>query len=367
MRRTSLIPVALGALALVGSALAPANAVEPETVVTGLPGVVLSVAVAPDGTVYATQNFASVINRVTPTGEAEPIFADEGARELGGLSVTGDAITFTATSQGGPKNAHVYTLTPAEGGGYDQTDLADTWAYEKKNNPDAKVTYGIAKLSKSCKQAIRKPVRRIALPYRGLKESHPYATLVDGGVTYVADAAANAIFAIEDGAVSTLAVLPPVKAKVTKQIRKGMGLPKCAQGKVFKGEAVPTDVELGPDGNLYVTTIGGILGENVPAGAIYKITPAGTVKKVVDGLMMPLGLAVSAEGDFWVSSFAPVGGGVLKNPDRFAVEEVIDVPFSGDVEIHGADLYVTRSGIADPQDGPFTGGVLKHPLVEAVG
>lgn len=366
MRRTPLIPAAIAAMALVGSAFAPAHASDPEQVVTGLPGGVLSVAVAEDGTVYASQNFAGVINKVAPGGDAEAIFADEGGREVGGLSVTGDVITFTATSQGGPLNARVYTLSPAEGGGLDQTEIANTWAYEKKHNPDGKVKYGIARLSKSCKRSIPKDMRGFVVSHKGIKESHPYATLVDGDVTYVADAAANAILAVEGGEISTVAVLPPVKVKVTKKFRKAMGLPKCTQGKTYKGESVPTDVELGPDGNLHVTTLGGGVGEMMPLGAIYEIAPNGKVSKHVDGLMMPVGLAVSAEHDMYVSTLGPEGG-VLKNPDRFSVEEFVAVPFSGDVEIHGSDFYVTSTGLGDAPEGPVTGGVLKHPLTELVG
>ncbi|HEY1116313.1 MAG TPA: ScyD/ScyE family protein [Acidimicrobiales bacterium] len=365
MRRTPLIPAALAAVALVGTTFAPAHASEPEPVVTGLPGGVLSLAVAEDGTVYASQNFAGVINQVAPgSGEATPIFADEGGREIGGLSLAGDVLTFTATSQGGPANAHVYSLTPAEGGGFDQTDLADTWAYEKANNPDGTTKYGIAGLGKKCVKQIPKEMRGFVVLHKGIKESHPYATTSDGDVTYVADAAANAILAIEGDGISTVAVLPPVKEKVTKQFRKGMGLPKCTQGKVFKGESVPTDVELGSDGNLYVTTLGGGLGEMMPVGALYKITPAGKVTQQTGGLMMPVGLAVSEGGDFWISTLGPEGG-VLKNPDAFSVEEFVPVPFSGDVDIHGDDFYVTSTGLGDPEAGPFTGGVLKHPLVEA--
>ena len=364
MRRTPLIPAALAAVALVGTTLAPAQASEPDPVVTGLPGGVLSLAVADDGTVYATQNFAGVINQVAPgSGEATPIFADEGGREIGGLSIAGDVLTFTATSQGGPANARVYTLTPAEGGGFDQDELANTWAYEKANNPDARTKYGIAGLSKKCVKQIPKEIRGLVKAYPGIKESHPYATTSAGAVTYVADAAANAVLAIEDGGVSTVAVLPPVKVKVTKQNRKGMGLPKCTQGKVYKGEPVPTDVELDGAGNLFVTTLGGAVGEMMPLGALHKITPAGKVSKVIDGLMMPVGLAVTEGGDFWISSLGPEGG-VLKNPDRFSVEEAITFPFSGDVDIHGEDLYFTSTGLGDAPDGPFTGGVVKHPLTE---
>ena len=367
MRRTPLITLAAAAaVSLLGTTLAPAHASEPDEVLGGLPGGVLSLAVAGDGTVYASQNFMGIINQVMPGGEPTQVYADEGGREIGGLSVDGDVLTFTATSQGGPANARVYTLTPDGAGGLDQEEIADTWAFEKADNPDGRTTYGIPGLSKSCKKDIPKEVRPFVTAYKGIKESHPYATTTAGGVTYVADAAGNAILAVEGGEVSTFAVLPPVKVKVTKQFRKGMGLPKCTQGKTYKGEPVPTDVEL-HDGDLYVTTIGGGLGEQMPLGTIYRISAAGKVSKVTGGLSMPVGLAISDAGDFWVSSLAEHAedGGVLKNPDAFSVEEFFPIAASGDVDIHDGDFYVARTGLFDPEEGPSTGAVLRHPLVEA--
>ena len=365
MRRTPLITVALAAAALAGTTLAPAHASVPEQIAGGLSGV-LTLAVADDGTVYASagegENNVGQLVRIAPGGEPEVIYSDEGAREVAGVSVVGDVVTFTTTSQGGPADARVYTYSPAEGGGFDQVELADTWAYEKANNPDGTTKYGIAGLSKKCVKTIPKEIRPFVKSYKGIKESHPYATATDGAVTYVADAAANAILAVEDGGVSTVAVLPPVKVKVTKQLRKGMGLPKCTQGKVYKGEPVPTDVELDADGNLMVSTLGGAIGEMMPLGSVYEITPAGKVTKVTDGLMMPVGLAVTDAGDLWVSSLGPEGG-LLKNPDRFSVEEFIPSPFTGDVDIHGEDLYFTSTGLP----APGSGGVSKHPLTEVEG
>ncbi len=166
MRRTPLIPVAVAAVSLLATAFAPAaHAAEPEVVVDGLVSA-LSVAVADDGTVYASQNFASLITKVAPGGEPEVIFADEGHREIGGLSVAGDVLTFTATSMGGPAQARVYTLTPDDEG-LAQTPIANTWAFEKAENPDGKTKYGVFGLSKSCKNGhaeghaqVRPPARR---------------------------------------------------------------------------------------------------------------------------------------------------------------------------------------------------------------
>ena len=354
MRRTPLIPAAVAAAALMSTAFAaPAQAADGEVVADGLISA-LSVAVAEDGTVYASQNFASMITEVAPGGEPEVIFADEGQREIGGLSVSGDTLTFTATAQGGPASAKVYTLGPSG-----QTEIANTWAYEKANNPDGGRKYGIQGLKTSCIKKIPKRDRAGVVAYKGIKESHPYATAISGGTTYVADAAANAIFAVDASGISTVAVLPAVKVKVSKQLRKGMGLPKCTQGKTFKGEPVPTDVEVGPDGNLYVTTLGGGLGEQMPVGAVYRVTPAGAVSEMAGDLMSPTGIAIGADGTSYISMLFP--SQVLAIPFGGAPSTFAELPFPGDVEVAGESVYVTRTGLTDPQEGPFTGAVLKYP------
>ena len=105
---------------------------------------------------------------------------------------------------------------------------------------------------------------------------------------YVADAGANAIWRVGyDGTVTTVAVLPPTAPiHVTAEIAAGLGLPACAAGHDYRFEPVPTDVELGPNGWLYVSSLPG--GPEDPSlgarGAVYKINPLdGTIKTVATG------------------------------------------------------------------------------------
>jgi hypothetical protein len=288
--------------------------------------------------------------------DPELIYADEGQREIGGLSYSGSALTFTATSQGGPANARVYTL---DGEG-NQTQIANTWAWEKTHNADGKQTYGITGLSKACTKRIPKKGREGVVPYKGIKESHPYATASAAETTYVADAAANAIWAISACGTRTVAVLPPVRAKVTKKIRKEFGLPRCTQGKTFKGEPVPTDVEVGPDGNLYVTTLGGALGESKPVGSVYQVVPAtGAVTRMAGGLMSPVGIAISPTGTTYISLLFP--GLVMQQPLGGDASVFAEVPFPGDVEVSGSDVYVTETDLTNDGSTPPAGAVLKFP------
>ena len=63
---------------------------------------------------------------------------------------------------------------------------------------------------------------------------------------------------------------------ITREAARQFGLPTCTIGKTYAFEAVPTDVELGPDGMLYVSVLPG--GPEDPSlgarGAIYRVSPA---------------------------------------------------------------------------------------------
>ncbi len=359
MRRFTLIPVALGAVSLIATALAPAaNAVDPDTVVDGLVSP-LSLAVGAGGTVYVSQNFASTLTAKAPGEDKTDLYADAAHREVGAVSVSGTTVTFATTAQGGPQDARLWTLAD---GSSTPTQVANLWNYERKHNPDGTRTYGILGLSKKCVRSIPKKHRQGIVAYKGIKESHPYASYVAGATTYVADAAANAIWSVDAAGVHTVATLPPVKAKVDKKLRKSFGLPKCTEGKTFKGEPVPTDVELGPDGNLYVTTLGGGLGESMPVGSVYQVAPTtGAVHKMAGGLMSPVGIAIEPTGTAYISLLFP--GLIMKQPLGGDPEVFAEVPFPGDVEVSDGTVYATETDLTNDGTSPPAGKVLSWPTV----
>lgn len=357
MRRTLLLPAA-AATALLATALAPAaQAVEPTTVADGLVSP-LSLAVGDDGTVYVSQNFAGVLSKVPVGSEATPIFADEAHREVGAVSVSGTTVTFATTGED-PADARLWTLD-AEG---NQTQVANLWRYERMHNADGRRTYGIDGLSRSCIRSIPRDHRHGIVAYRGIEESHPYASYVDGDTTYVADAAANAVRSVDADGVHTVAVLPPVLATVTKAVRAHFDLPRCTQGKTFRGEPVPTDVELGHDGMLYVSTLGGALGEAMPVGSVYRIDPAtGAVHKVMKDLMSPVGLAIAPDGTTYVSEL--FAGQVLRQPVEGDAEVFTTVAFPGDVEYSAGWLYGTQTDLTNDGTSPPAGKVLSWPTLD---
>ena len=125
-----------------------------------------------DGTVFVTQNF-SLLTEVTPGGDPAVIYADEGQREIGGVSVTGDVVTFTATAQGGRRTPGSGTHTPdgeGLGAGRDREHLG---LREGLYNPDGGRTYGIRGLSKSCTKAIPKEIRPFVAAYKGIRGLAP--------------------------------------------------------------------------------------------------------------------------------------------------------------------------------------------------
>src|SRR4051794_25579258 len=258
----------------------------------------LSVAQASDGTRYWTDSFAGPLYKQAPGGQPTVVFAGSRKAAAEGVSVDEGMLRFT-TGDGNNKGGKVWTLDAT---GVPKL-IGDTFAYEKQANPDGKFQYGFLKTPKSCLSQLPKQVGPPT--YSGHKESHPYATAVANGVTYVADAGANAVVAISPtGVFSTVAALKPVKLKVTKAAASANHLPTCTIGKKYAVEAVPTDVEYGPDGQLYVTSLPG--GPEDPSfganGRLLKINPVtGKVTTVADGLLTPTGVAVAANGDIYIA------------------------------------------------------------------
>ena len=181
-----------------------------------------------------------------------------------------------------------------------------------------------------------------------MKETHAYAVASAGGVDYVADAGANAVLALDaQGVFRTVAALKPVKVKVTRSAAEASDLPSCTIGKKFALEAVPTDIEVGPDGQLYVTSLpggpeDGSLGLN---GRVLKIDPAsGHVSTVADGLLSPTGVAVAANGDLFIAQLfrgeiSKVAAGSHK------VKTYLKVPFPAAVEVTPTGLLATANAL----------------------
>jgi hypothetical protein len=349
----------ISALALTAGVLAtaaPAHAAPDE--VTGGLVAPLSTAVAGNGTVYVSQNFAGILTKVSTGGKKTDIYTARPGTEVGAVSVSRGVVTFATTGSNPKRPSAKVHILDASG----RHLLANVQRYEKRRNPDGDRKYGIVGLSRTCKQKLPRGIR----PYKGIVESHPYATYVKGSTTYLADAAANAILRIgKAGRIRTVAVLPYVKVDVTRKLARQFGLPQCAARGTMRFEPVPTDVEMGPDGMLYVSTLpGGPEDGSLGAlGAVHRIDPAtGERTKVAGELMSPVGVAVAASGDLYVSQL--FAGSIAKITSSGERSEFAKVDFPGDVEVKDNHLYATVTDLTN-QDGPPNGQVLKWSLTTA--
>lgn len=376
--------VALAAAALAAPLAAPAHAASgdvSEPIVTGLSGP-LGLAVAPDGTVYVAQAFGDPENGVPSTLDR---VEDDGTLTTVASSMDGEIAGPDAMSPGNGRAKLTYVTT----GGNEQgpfaglrwvrpsgrlSKVADLLAHEENENPDGDVHYGFSDLPADCAEQVEDPpIFGGGEGYSGIVESHPYATAVGAdGTRYVADAAGNTVLKVtRSNRVSTLAVLPPQEITVTAEMIEALNesieqanegappeeqlalIPDCVEGHVHAFEAVPTDVEIGPDGQLYVSTLPG--GPEDPSlgarGSVYKVNPrTGRAVQVATGFLGATNLAVAPNGDIYV---AELFGGKISKAGEDGPETVAEVPFPAAVEFAGGKLYATIDafGFATPDGG----------------
>jgi hypothetical protein len=356
-------PRPLAALAATTVALAtlaalPADAAAPtgKTLARHLVGP-LSLAVD-GGDVYVTQNFAGVLNRLRPGKDPKVLYASRGGNEVGGVSARRGTLVFAETASnedGEPVDSWLKVIGDS---GRART-LAHLRAYEERNNPDGAVAYGISDLDEEC--AAQWPTEEAGPPsYTGVVDSHPFATYQTKKRVYVADAGMNAVLAVARGGhIRTVAVTPAVPVEVTQELATANGLPDCAVGHTYVGESVPTDVERGPGGKLYVSTEGGGLGEQLPLGSVYRINPkTGRTTQLADQLMTPTGLAVTKHGGLLVAEL--FGNRIARiRQGTSTVRRFVEVGLPGAVEITDGDVYATTN-VLPPEEGAPDGRVVRY-------
>ncbi|AXH96238.1 ScyD/ScyE family protein [Ornithinimicrobium avium] len=359
MRRSSLLALACsGAMAATLVAAAPSQAVQrdhaPQTVVDDLVGP-LSLAVH-DGSAKITvdQSFAGIITSVDKKGRTTDLASYQGtpgAGEVVGVSL-GPHGTYYINTDFAAHSSHVNRIGKK---GQVTTVSDDFMAYEDANNPDGDVHYGFTGLGDECTAQLQSyqdslggegPEAPHLVEYTGILDSHPYKTAVTRkGDIYVADAAANAILKVSGrtGAISTVAVIPPpAPVTVTSELLASSlpGAPDCLVGRDFVPEPVPTDVEIGRDGMLYVSTLGGGLGEALPLSSVYQVDPrSGTVRWLAGDMSGATGLALLGKDIVVAQMF---GGEVsVIHRGSTTAETLFSVAGPSDVEVHGNRVYAT--------------------------
>src|SRR6185436_10524691 len=132
-------------------------------------------------------------------------------------------------------------------------------------------------------------------------DSNPYGILALPGKQVLADAGANALNEVAaNGATRTLAVFPDrmVEAPPFLELPPGTLIPM---------DAVPTSVDLGPDGHYYV---GQLTGFPFPAGGanIYRVpSQGGTPEVYAEGFTAIIDVAFGVDGSLYVLEIAGNG------------------------------------------------------------
>ena len=361
MKKLVLSAVACATVVASAMGAAPASAVEIPTL--GGPTVLasdlflpLSLAIGAGGTTYVSQNALGVLTEVRSDGTASVVASATPGDELGAVSVRDGTVYYATNSQDHTSSA----LFAMPAGGV-AAQLGDIYAYESTANPDQVNTYGFVDLPQSCLDQFDPASPLGPAQYSGIVDTHPYASLaLDDGV-YLADAGANAILRVGyDGEVSTAVVLPAADPiVVTAELAAGAGFPACVAGASYRFEPVPTDVEQGGDGWLYVTSLpGGPEDASLGArGAVYRFNPAdGEVQFVAGGVVGATDLAVSKRtGVIAVTELfgGPLGTGQVTVFHPTLTDRVLQIPVTSPsaIELAGDSVYVTTNAFVPDANG----------------
>jgi len=348
----ALTALALGttAVTLVGGASGAGAATQLHVVKTISSDFVGPLQFAVDGKrVFVADSFTSALFRV---GRSTPIATGPDPStggDLAGVAVDPTTHNLAYTSNNGDHSVTTLTIRPQSS----KPVVADLSGFEAASNPDKVNHYGPVGHINSC---ARKALRHLGAPtplrYTGALDSHAYSvTAIGDGNWAVADAGGNDIVKVDShGNVSTIAVLPPQPLFVSADVAAGLGLPDCAIGITYRFEPVPTDVELGPDGDLYVTTLpGGAEGPGGAPGSLYHITSSGTPELVATGIAGATNLAISPSGTIYVVGLF---SGTISQVVGSSLETVFSQPGVVAAEYANGHLYASIApaliGSGDP-------------------
>jgi hypothetical protein len=248
----------------------------------------------------------NLVGSLRSDGSIRTIAADQPGAS--GVARAGRSLAFTTTVsnpetfENSASGLHIW-------GPRGQRVYADTHAFEAKRNPDKVNTYGVvgypAGADKQCIDGVFAGLTGGMATYPGQVDSHAYSVAAYPKGWVVADAGANVLFRVSgSGRVSTLSVLPPQPLVVSAEQAGALELPDCVIGVTYAFEPVPTDVEMGRDGYLYVTTLPGgpespVLGAR---GSVYRVNPwSGRVTKVAGGFLGATNLALGKRGEIYVA------------------------------------------------------------------
>ena len=155
-------------------------------------------------------------------------------------------------------------------------------------------------------------------------DANPYAVLAGGGVEWVVDAATNTIDRVDrNGSIASRTFIPNPPLS----------------------DAVPTCIDKGPDGALYIGELTGVP-NGAGAASIWRFNPAtGDLSQWATGLTAVTGCGFGVDGNFYAVEFSTTGGFFTAGPGDGAV---VRVP------AHSTSPTVVASGLSFP--GGFAAG-----------
>lgn len=290
--------------------------------------------------VFVSQVFKGAISKVEG-GVATDVVNDA----VSGVAVGKHHIAYTTNVDEGTPSAEV-KVAWSNG---TTTSIADLQAFEETVNPDAKNEYGLQGVDDYCAAQIPAEIAPFVLPYKGLADTNPYAlTRAPKGGWYVADAGANAILHVSwSGKIRVVTVFKPQPVRITAEAAANNGLPECTVGKTFRAEPVPTDVEVGKNGKLFVTLLpGGPEDESLGArGSVVRVTVSGKhgwgwgkQKVIATGLLGATNLALTHDGKIFATELF---GNRISRVRQGSITPYVEVPSPAALESYGGKLYAT--------------------------
>ncbi|MDQ1716764.1 MAG: hypothetical protein QOE89_717, partial [Pseudonocardiales bacterium] len=135
---------------------------------------------------------------------------------------------------------------------------------------------------------------------------------------------------------------------------KAQKLPDCVIGVTYNFEPVPTDVEVGPDGWLYVTTLPG--GPEDPSagarGSVYKVNPhTGRSVRIAIGFAGATNLALDGHGNIYV---VELFAGQVSKVVHHKPQPVLSLPAVAAIEYEDGSFYASTAPALSGSSNPGT-------------
>ncbi len=203
----------------------------------------LSLAVAKDGTTYFSQNFAGLLMKLKP-GQKKPkvIYGNTDGFEVGAVSERDGRVLFALSKFN--RRGVIMAV------GRQREALPDRQHRRATRRRTTRTPRTPTASATSPPSALRRCPQEFGPPtYKGIVETHPFATTQAGGRR--TSRTRRRMPSSRSRARARSRPSPCCRrlpVKITAAAAETFGMPACVAGKRYAFEGVPTDVEMGPDG-----------------------------------------------------------------------------------------------------------------------